>query len=265
MDAIVYRFAMASAASKLDPTQPARRAAMRREIARPPEVDAEIAVALATPATEWQANAGSWKPETLVHLTKHLKRPEDSHLLGTLLQDFVFPAAFAIVMSNSRGLRDADRDDVVRSIYERILKTVMNGSPALPDFLEARFGLKVKQWTIDVVRAKVREPETVVYADEHQKAHELGAWEDEQRHELVRAFEGRLKNLVAKVLATCPRWVQQAFVQHVMDGIPIESDNAQTLTVAKIHDKSGRAVRMWFAKIREQVKTELRRDDNEHQ
>jgi hypothetical protein len=233
---------------------------MRRPVVRLAEVEAEIARALGEPRSSWLSHAPSYLPETVVHLAKHLKQPGDAQLLGKLLEDIVFPKALPIALANCKGLPDADRADIVRELYEKILVAVMNGSPAMADFLEARFGLKVMQWTIDIVRKRIRTKIDTVADDEKNLAtYEARAWKEEEREGLFRDFEERLSNEVAQVLKDCPRWVQRAFVQHFIEEIPIESDLPETVTIAKLHGKTGRAVRLWFAKIRDAVKSNIRR------
>lgn len=246
--------------------KPEVKAVMHKRITRPHYVAAEIATALAAERSAWLGFAASLRPETLVHLAKHLKDPGDSALLGKLLDGCVFPQALPVILANSMGLNDAERADVVRGVYERILRAVRDGSPAVPDFLEAKFGLKVLQLTIDLVRKRVREKEaTVALKEHHEKAHELAAWEEAERELREQQFGERLSAATARALETCPRWVQQSFAQHFFDGIPVESDRLEAVTIATLHGKTGRAVRAWFAKIRESVKTEIRRDENGHQ
>ncbi|HXM80955.1 MAG TPA: hypothetical protein VN929_03405 [Burkholderiales bacterium] len=245
---------------------PAAKTVARRSITRPDYVEAEIAKASLSPRATWLDLAATLRPETIVHLAKHLKEPADSKLLGALLERMLFPKALPVILANSKGLSDAERSDVVRGVYERILRAVRDGSPAVPDFLEAKFGLKVMQWTIDLVRKRVREKEgTVALEEHHLTAHEAAACEDAERELRERQFGERLTDVVARELSKLPRWVQQAFIQHYFDHIPIESDRLDAVTIATLHGKTGRAVRAWFAKIRATVKNETRRDDNGHQ
>lgn len=234
-------------------------------VVRPQEIEDEIQQALATPKEAWRSNAPNLRPETLVHLAKHLKSVDEADLLGDLLEKHVFPRATPVIKANSKSLAFDDRSEILREVFMRITQAVMNGSPQVPDFLEAKFGLKVKQWTIDAVRQVLRQSGRLVPIEPaHELQREVTAWNDEDtdhRHEL---FGTRCSAAVAEVLSGFPDHVQQAFLQHAYEGIPIESARSSVLSIASIHNVSGRAVRLWFAKIRDAVKEKLRSNAHEH-
>src|SRR5262249_21901974 len=157
-----------------------------------------------------------------------------------------------IVKANSKTLSATDQMEILREVFTRITAACMNGSPFTPDFLEAKFGLKVKQWTIDALRIHLRRTGKLVsLGTSNEIDRELVAWRDEEI-ELREKLSGEKCSAVpAEVLSTFPRRVQQAFAQHVYEGIPIESGRDGVLSIATLHKVSGRAVRFWFAEIRE--------------
>src|SRR5262249_51141115 len=139
-------------------------------VSRPPEIEAEIRQVLAKGRDAWLAMAPQLRVETVIHLTRHLKELGDAKLLGDLLEQIVFPAATPIVKANSKTLSATDQMEILREVFTRITAACMNGSPFTPDFLEAKFGLKVKQWTIDALRIHLRRTGKLVSLE---TAHEI--------------------------------------------------------------------------------------------
>lgn len=238
----------------------------RCAVSRPPEIEAEIRRALLKGRGAWLEMASTLKIETVVHLARHLKEPADNRLLGDLLERIVFRAATPIVKANSKTISATDQAEVLRDVFTKITEAVMNGSPLTPDFLEAKFGLKIKQWTIDVVRLHVRRAGKLVPLEPtHETERERTAWRDKENDKRADLFGDRCSALTKEVLSAYPHRVQQAFAQHVYQDIPIESERDGALSIASIHRVSGRAVRLWFAKIREAVKERLEKEqENSH-
>lgn len=244
------------------------RKTMRRTmpVIRPDEVEAEIRQALGHSRECWLELAERLRPETAVHLARHLKDPAESELLGRLLECAVFRRALPFIKANSKGLTPVDQGDIVRDVYARLVETVLDGTPDTPDFLEARFGLKIKQWTIDSVRSLLRRSGHLVPLEErHQADREESTWRVEQEEARAAEFGERLTIVTGRILGSFPRRVQQAFVQHFFEGIVIESDRKDVVTIASLHAVSGRTVRTWFAQVREAVKAEMRRNIDEHE
>lgn len=240
--------------------------AQRKAVTRPEYVEAEILQATGRGREQWIELAQALRPETAVHLARHLKDPSESQLLGQLLERAIFNRALPVIRANSKGLNPADQSEIVRDVYSRVVEAVLDGTPDTPDFLEAKFGLRIKQWTIDSVRSLFRRSGQLVPLEEkHQTEREESNWRAEQDDVRSAEFGERLTEVTARILERFPRRVQQAFVQHFYDGIAIESEREGAVTISSLHQVSGRAVRAWFAQVREAVKAEMRRNVNEHE
>lgn len=233
---------------------------------RPAEVEAEILQATGVQCDDWLRLAPSLRPETVVHLARLLLLSGRTSASGLLLKKIVFRAANPIIFGNARGFSDHELEDIVSEVYLRILDAVKNGASSRPSFLEIKFGLKVKQLTLDAVRKAAREKRHEARAtldDWQQEEADYAAHLEVEHDERDREFQVRVNEVTARCLARFPYWVQEAFARHYVDGIVIESDTPTVMSIARLYGCTGRTVRNWFAKVRQTIRTEIRSSDHD--
>ncbi len=232
---------------------------------RRPEVHAEIAALLTLAENELLARLAITKkqdgqairPESLVYLGRHF--------WGSPTATYVLEAMLRRVARQARGslqYLDQGRDDIFQEVSIQLAQWFQAGSERL-DYYEVNFNAALRALVVDTIR-KFRDERESVVADPwklrgEQKA-ALGFKDDALDEAWLEVYPQGLadpaqiyehnENLsAAMAMLVCldPK-VREAWILHVVDGLPFESSDPEQDSVSKIQNCSEKTARNRVAK-----------------
>jgi hypothetical protein len=192
-------------------------------------------------------DAYKYYPETLVHLILQM-RPGDPELCAALLAEL----AGSIVRFARKATREWDpgaAEEIIATVrFQVLLRLLTEDSSRKTEFLEVSFGEAIAGYTAAACKAAIKIADKRGYVftgavdddgDEIERPMELLPSDYASPEEAV--IEARKQELVQALLDTAALYIKdprclQAVVLHVVEGIPLTSNNPEEDTLTRIFD-----------------------------
>lgn len=227
---------------------------------RPPEIEAEIDVALCLDAATVRAHMMVPDPadrrylrsETLVHLLRHYMAQEDELTFNSVLPVLLGRCEANLAHSVSDGLRGAEqlREDILLRFSELLARDLTSQTFEL-DYYECRFNHAFRAFRITAIKRADDDQIVDVSALQDPRDGEGSTLEDDAALSAVsKAFrtpagqEGHVFGReVQQALRTLPARVRKAVVLVHVLGYDVESNDPSKVTAATLCGCSGRNIR----------------------
>jgi hypothetical protein len=237
---------------------------------RRPAVEAELRAVLLLPQSEWMRQAKTYRPETLMRLIRETV-PGDPELSGALVTELINRMR-SLMRKGLRGRKPPAAQEIADEVEIRVLRLVLTKSPSRKsDFLEISFGAAIAGYISDACKKydkTVTGNRGYLYVqavdddgDEVERPMELLPSHYPGPEEVVielREQEHRRALLDQAALAVEDPRHLEAVVLHVVEGMPIVSDDPEEMTLTRYFDVSLYDIQYWLKKGLQRLRQALR-------
>ena len=216
------------------------------------------------PITDKDAD-GYLQEETLVYLIRESDQ-ERNPVLFEVLSEVLVTRLQGQLSFRFRALEPNAREDAygqaMAALFERILSPDGSG-----DFLQVRFWMALNTLAIDIFRASYQqmgEDRAILHPDEPLSSSDddedtAEGWEiiagaDGNTPYDIQRFNEAIGEVAAGGLECMPEPIRAAFILRHMEGWPIESSDADELTLSKHFEKTPRTIRNWLGQADRQLR-----------
>ncbi|HWQ38350.1 MAG TPA: hypothetical protein VNM24_07015 [Burkholderiales bacterium] len=233
---------------------------MKRQ--RRPEVEAELREAIRLSPSQWVDAAHRLRAETIGALAREAKVQGRPEIFGSLILQHLHRRAIPIAAHNARGLSSPEAQEVVEKTLHLITESLLCPTQDI-HYIEISFGSFVKRKAINFARDARRRgagTENVLLSEEEDPRLGIDPQElERERWELFRTIDVRLA--LDKTLPKFSDEMRSAFNYWYFDGLPIETNDPEVLSISKLARRDKRTIYLWFRKIFNELRQELGEQD----
>ena len=186
------------------------------------------------------------KEESLVYLIRHYHKVGNQRVVNDLSKSLLYRCA-ALIYSRLLSLRVDLRDEGYSNVVAELFSRIIDLRSDRGDFLQVRFGLCLKSFTVQVFRKQLNQ---LKLERNSIPLTSLEGYDSEDTNALVRprSIESKVieRDLTQAALSQLEEPLRSAYLLRYYEDWPIEDQDPSVPTISRYFNKTPRTIRNWF-------------------